>query len=182
VDSAARAYREALERQPNNWVLANEVAHFLTFALREPRSGADMARAGLALNPLSAELWNTLGDALFEWGRLTEARQAYLRAEQLNESDVRSRYNLAWVYSAEKDYAGALRKIAEAFALDRTGEYRERLMQKQTEVLARLADRNQQEMRRIANRISTAPSKLLNSEDGKSDLKKPESSTPTGRR
>jgi tetratricopeptide (TPR) repeat protein len=172
LDSAVRSYREALERQPFNWVLLNEVAHFLTFTLGKPRQGADMAKAGLGLNPLSADLWNTLGDALFEWGRVTQAREAYLRAVQLNESDPRARYNLAWVYAAEKNYPVALRKIAEAFTLDRTGEYHERLLQKQSEILARLKQRNRQEMLRHANRISTGPAsvpegKLETSEDKK---------------
>jgi tetratricopeptide (TPR) repeat protein len=157
LDSAVRAYQQALESQPANWLLANEVAQFLTFTLGEPRQGADIAKAGLALNPLSAELWNTLGDALFEWGRAAQAREAYLRAIQLNENDPRSRYNLAWVNTAQKNYAAALQNIAEAFILDRTGEYQERLLHKQREILDGVLRRNQQEMLRRANRISTGP-------------------------
>ncbi len=44
----------------------SEVAHFLTFALRSPIAGLDMAKAALACNPAcSADLWNTLADCLF---------------------------------------------------------------------------------------------------------------------
>jgi tetratricopeptide (TPR) repeat protein len=153
-EAAASSYRLALERQPSNWVLMGEVAQFLTFSLRQAKAGIDLAKVALGQNPTSAELWNTLGDSLFEFGRVAEARQAYLRAQRLGGSDVRSRFNLAWVYAREKDYPAALNKIAEALALDRTGEYRERLLQKQTEVLARLACRHQQEHLRLANRIS----------------------------
>src|SRR5262249_47627958 len=71
-ETAAAAYRQALERQPGNWVLLNEVALFLTFTLRDPKAGADLAKLALGLNPISAELWNTLGDCLFEWGRVAE--------------------------------------------------------------------------------------------------------------
>jgi Flp pilus assembly protein TadD len=54
-----------------------------------------MAKAGLCLNPTSAELWNTLGDSQFELEQLEEARQSYLRALRINDSDVRARFNLA---------------------------------------------------------------------------------------
>src|SRR5205823_12304411 len=58
---------------------------------------------------------------------------------------VRARYNLAWVFTREKNFPAALGIIAEALALDKTGEYRERLLQKQSEVLAQLAVRNRSE-------------------------------------
>src|SRR5262249_37044840 len=77
----------------------------------------------------------------YEWGgsRDDEARQAYLRAARLGAHDVRSRMGLAWVCTRQKDYPGALARIAEGLALDPAGQYREPLLQKQTEVLARLA-------------------------------------------
>src|SRR5947209_8357134 len=103
---------------------------FLTFQLREPRAGVDLAKLALALNPTcSSDLWNTLGDGLFEWGRFAEARSAYEQALRVNDSDVRARYNLAWVHSALQEYEAALAVLAEALALDKTGEHRERLLQ-----------------------------------------------------
>jgi tetratricopeptide (TPR) repeat protein len=156
-EAAATHYAKALERQPGNWVLLNEVAMFLTFSLRDARSGIDMAKLALRLNPTcSAELWNTLGDTLYEFGRTEEARGAYLQALQVNPGDVRARYNLAWVHTRQKDYGAALVRLAEALALDPGGEYRERLLQKQGEVLARVAQRGQQEYLRMANRVSTS--------------------------
>jgi tetratricopeptide (TPR) repeat protein len=152
---AADAYREALRDQPYNWVLLNEVAMFLIFSLREVKAGVDLARVALSLNPAcSAELWNTLGDGLFEWDRTAEAQSAYRKALRVNESDVRARYNLAWVYQREKDFTAALAVIAEGLALDRTGEYRERLLQKQAEVLGRLEARNRQEYLLLLNLVS----------------------------
>ena len=134
---AAGFYRDALQLQPRNWVLLCEVSQFLTFSLREPKRGADMAKVALALNPsCSAELWNALGDALYEWGRTGEARSAYEKALAVNAADVRARYNLAWVHAREREYPQALARIAEALALDKTGEYRDRLLQKQQEVVA----------------------------------------------
>ena len=133
---AATFYHEAMKRQPGNWVLLNEISTFLTFSMRDPKAGIDMAKLALALNPTcSAELWNTLGDGLYEFGRTAEARSAYLKALAVNSSDVRSRYNLAWVHTRERDYPAALEMHRGSAGLDKTGEFRERLLQKQQEVL-----------------------------------------------
>ncbi len=152
---AASSYREALREQPHNWVLLNEVAMFLIFSLRDIKAGVEMAKAALRLNPTcSADLWSTLGDGLYEWGRTEEAESAYRKALAVNESDVRARYNLAWVYQRQRNYDAALRIIAEGLALDKTGEYRERLVQKQTEILAGLEGRNRQEYLLLLNLVS----------------------------
>ncbi len=152
---AASEYQEALRRQPYNWVLLNEVALFLVFSLRDLKAGVDMAKLALRLNPTcSAELWNTLGDGLFEFGRLAEARSAYRKALAVNASDVRSRYNLAWVYTREKSYPAALAVIAEALSLDKLGQYRDRLLAKQQEVVALQAARHQQEYLLLVNLVS----------------------------
>ena len=86
---AATLYNEALGRQRGNWVLLNEISMFLTFSMRDPKAGIDMAKLALALNPTcSAELWNTLGDGLYEFGRTAEARSAYEKGLAVNSSDV----------------------------------------------------------------------------------------------
>ena len=76
---------------------------------------------------------------------------------------MRSRYNLGWVYSREKNFPAALESIAQALALDKTGEYRERLLQKQQEVLAQLAVRHQHEYLLLINLVS----KYVKSDDRK---------------
>jgi tetratricopeptide (TPR) repeat protein len=152
---AAGFYREAIHLQPRNWVLLCEISQFLTFQLRDPKAAADMAKVALALNPTcSAELWNALGDALYEFGRTAEARSAYEKALSVNASDVRARFNLAFVHTRDKDYPAALARIAEALALDKTGEYRERLLQKLQEVLPLLTRRYQQEYLLLINLVS----------------------------
>jgi len=152
---AAGFYQEALDRQPRNWVLLNEISMFLTFSMRDPKAGIDMAKCALALNPTcSAELWDSLGDGLFEFGRYAEARSAYLRALQVNESDVRARFNLAWTYQREKNYPAALEMLAQALALDKMGQYHERILQKQQELLLQLRQRHQQEYLLLINLVS----------------------------
>ena len=123
--------------------------------MRDPKRGADMAKVALALNPtLSAELWNALGDALYEFGRTAEARSAYEKALCVNAADVRARYNLAWVHTRAREYPAALQRIAEALALDKTGEYRDRLLQKLQEVVGRQMQRHQQEYLLLINLVS----------------------------
>jgi tetratricopeptide (TPR) repeat protein len=166
---AGSYYKEALKLQPRNWVLMNEFSMFWTYQMRDPKAGLDLAKLALSLNPTcSAELWNTLGDALYELGRNGEACAAYLRATAVNDSDVRSRYNLAWVFTRAKRYPDALKYIAEALALDKTGQFRERILQKLNEVLAKLTVRNQQEYLLLINLVSK------HAKDDKQDDKKPE--------
>jgi tetratricopeptide (TPR) repeat protein len=152
---AATYYQQAIEAQPRNWVLLNEVAMFLIFSLRDLKAGIDMAKVALSLNPTcSAELWNTLGDGLYEFGRTVEARSAYQKAMSVNSADVRSRYNLAWVHTREKNFTAALAMIAEAIAYDKTGEFRDRLLQKQQEIVVQLAQRYQHEYLLLINLVS----------------------------
>jgi tetratricopeptide (TPR) repeat protein len=152
---ASSYYREALARQPGNWVLLNEVAQFLTYSLRDVKAGIDLAKVALALNPTcSSELWNTLGDGLFEYGRYAEARSAYQKALQVNHADVRARYNLAFTHQREKNFAAALAMIAEGLALDKMGQYRDRLLAKLQEVVGQQVRRHQQEYLLLVNLVS----------------------------
>ena len=153
-------------------MLLSEVAQFLIFSLRDVKAGIDLAKVALSLNPTcSAELWNVLGDGLFEYGRYAEARSAYLKALEVNDSDVRARYNLAWVYQREKNFPAALEIIAQGIALDKTAQYRERLLQKQAEVAAQQAQRHQTEYLLLVNLVSkyAAPGPNTASEPPKQD-------------
>jgi tetratricopeptide (TPR) repeat protein len=154
VEGALPAYQQALAQQPYNWALMAEVAHHLLFGLRAAAAAAELARAGLARNPAcSAELWNVLGDCLYELGRLDEAHLAFRRALRVNPGDVRAHYNLVFVHLRKGQHAEALRAVAEALALDRAGAYREDLLLKQREVLAQMEQRQQGHYRRLVDRI-----------------------------
>jgi tetratricopeptide (TPR) repeat protein len=154
-EAALWSYREALQRQPNNWCLMGEIAKFLTFTLRDYTAGLEMAKAALEVNPCcSADLWNTFGDSLFCLEQVEEAQRAFQQALEIDPTDVRARFNLAYVCSHRNDQAAALKMIAEGLSLDKRGEYRERLLQKQGEILNRLAHRYQQEARFMADRVS----------------------------
>lgn len=155
VEAAATYYRVALERQPKNWMLMDEVARFLTFGFKNPRAGYAMAQAGLRENPTcSADLWTTLGESLVQLGHAEEARRAFLRTLKINGNDVRSRYNLACLLAGEGELDAALKYIAEGLALDKPGAYREGFLRKQSEILGQLQQQYQQECHHMANRVS----------------------------
>jgi tetratricopeptide (TPR) repeat protein len=161
LEAAAAAYQKALEQQPLNWALMGEISQLLTFGLQAPAAGMQMARAALALNPAcSAELWNTLGDALFAVGRFAEARHAYCRALRINPRDVRAHYNLSFIHVQRKDYPRALVAVARGLARDGGGQYHEGLLQKQSEILGHLAARHRREQQLLANRTSACPAGL----------------------
>jgi hypothetical protein len=71
----------------------------------------------------------------------------------LDPDNVRARYNLVYTFTERREYAGALRMIAEALAVDKTCEYRELLLQRQKEILGRLTALRQQEERAKSNRM-----------------------------
>jgi tetratricopeptide (TPR) repeat protein len=153
-EAAAVAYREALQRQPYNWLLMSQAAKFLMFTLKDAQAGLQLARAALPLNPCSSELWNTLGDGLFLLERIDEARYAFQRALELESEDVRARYNLSFIFEHERNYAAALKIIAEALTLDKRGAYREGLLRKQGEILQKLASGFHQQGQRKVNRVT----------------------------
>lgn len=114
-----------------------------------------MAKAALEHNPAcSADLWNMLGDCLFLLGRRSESRLEFERALEITPDDVRARYNLAFAHVAAREYQQALVRLAEGLALDRHGTYREQLLHKQGEVLALLAQQNQQRYLGLVDRVA----------------------------
>jgi tetratricopeptide (TPR) repeat protein len=155
-EAALTAYQEALRQQPGNWMLLGEIAKFLLYTMRDYVAGQELARAGLQLNPVWPDLWNTLGDCLFYLGRHDEAEGAFRKALHLSPVDVRAHYNLIYVYVQRLDYAAALRMVTEGLIHDKTGEYRQRLLEKQTEILDRLHQLRQQRSYLLANRSNPA--------------------------
>lgn len=154
LEAALCAYRDAVSRQPGNWVLLTEVARFVSAALHEHEPGLDLVRRALALNPASGETWNTLGDVLICLERVPEAEQAFLEALRLNPRDAGARYGLVHILMRKNEPDAALHTIADALAHDKTGEYRDRLLQRQSEILARGDQVRQQRGQMLADRFS----------------------------
>jgi tetratricopeptide (TPR) repeat protein len=152
TDAARGALAQALALAPGDWTLHEEAASFLAYIAKDREAARALATHGLELNPLAPGLWNVLGDCELHARRPHEALRRYERAIELNPAEVRGRYNAAYALTALRDYAGALRMIADALALD-DGSYSPRLLGKQTRILDRLARRRQGERQRSRSRI-----------------------------
>jgi len=96
----------------------------MTFKLGDHDGAARLTREAVEINPISPDLWNIHGDCLYLQGS-RKRHYAFSRALKLNPEDVRARYNLSFVCLDRRQFGEALKWIAEALALDRTGDYRD---------------------------------------------------------
>ncbi len=135
--AAKEAYQEALSRCPRDWALLTEIAEFLICQTTSYQAGLQIAAAALAVNPwYSVWLWNIYGGALQALERFDEAHQAYLSAFKLDPNDVRTNLSLGCSHAQAGDYPSALEALGRGLANDRTGAFRDRLLQQQQTILA----------------------------------------------
>lgn len=145
-DEAMDCYKRAMARHPRDWRLLGEVAEFLIRSLGNFDAGLATARAAVAINPwYSAWLWNVVGDALYATNAFEEAHEAYLQGQRIDPRDVRTHLNLAYTFAGFGEHRAALDALACGLAHDTTGLFRERLLQKQQEVLLLIGARAESE-------------------------------------
>ncbi len=150
---ALDAYHTALSRAPRDWYLLGEVAEFVASELKDPASALELCRAGLEHNPcFSAWLWNILGDCLYVLERYEEAHEAYLQAQRIDPHDGRTNLNLAYTYVRSRDYERALEVLSRGLLKAHKNAYRDRLLDKQREVLGLLTSRAEGEAQRLLRR------------------------------
>ena len=152
-EEAFASYRDAVNRSPRDWAIVGEAAEFVSLQLRDFASAQELCRAALELNPIySSWLWNIMGDVLYCLERYDEAHEAYLQAERIDPNDVRTNQNLAYTYLREGRFEDCLRVIARGLAADGRGIYRDRLIEKQQQVIAGIASRWTGEHDRLTKR------------------------------
>ena len=151
TDAAREAFAQAMTLAPGDWTLYEEAAS-LAYASRDFQGAQALARRGIELNPLAVGLWNVLGDCELHARHPRSALDCYERAIELNDREVRGRYNAAYALSATRDHRGALRMIADAMTLD-DGTYRDRLLGKQARILDRIANQRQRDRLRSRDRV-----------------------------
>jgi tetratricopeptide (TPR) repeat protein len=152
-DEALDHFRTAIERNARDWSVLGEVAEFVGLHLREFGAGIELARAAVAQNPwYSPWLWNVLGDCLFCLDRFGDAHEAYLEAQRIDRSDVRTNLNLAFTLSHRGDYDDALQAIARALARDGAGHYQSRLLEQQQRILGEVTRRWTERQESLARR------------------------------
>lgn len=150
---ALEDYKLALSRQPRNWSLIGEAGEFVALHLLDYQAGLELASAAIELNPCySSWLWNVLGDCLYCLNRHADAHEAYLQAERIDGHDPRAQLNLAYTYQGRGEFDAALQSVATGLAGDSRGAYRDKLLERQQQILASVAARAQGERDRLAAR------------------------------
>ncbi len=144
----AHVFAHALE-------LLDEAARFLVYKAADYPRGLDLATLALELNPISPDLWNTYGDALYYLGRMAEARSAIDEALRRNPENPRALLSLAYVHAAQRDPRAALRAIADGLHHDHSDAYRKRLLAEQQTILDALSRRREQRRKAEAARAET---------------------------
>ena len=136
IVTASARFAEAHRRFPESWHLLAEAARHATFYARNPQLGLELAARARALNPTaSAQVYNELGDALYELGRAEEAHGAYLQAMQVDPDHPRGYMNLSWTLADLGRFDEALEALGKAMALDIWGTLEGPLLEKQKQVL-----------------------------------------------
>jgi tetratricopeptide (TPR) repeat protein len=155
MHEALDAYRVAVSRSPRNWHLLGEAGEFLSLQLRSFDAALDLLQAAVALNPFySSWLWNALGDALYCLNRHAHAHEAYLQAARIEPDDPRTNLNLAYTLESSGRVREALEAIARGLASDAREVFRQRLLDKQRQILTALSTRAQGEHERLLRRAS----------------------------
>jgi len=155
LEQAGRAYEQALAVRPRDWALLGEIAEFLLRQASDYEAGRRMAETALSMNSwYSAWLWNLLGDALYALNRFAEAHEVYLKAEGMSRNDVRTALNLGYTYWELDRPAQALESLARGLANDVSGQFRERLLEKQNQILTGLSQQHRQEREWLVRRAA----------------------------
>jgi tetratricopeptide (TPR) repeat protein len=136
-DQALADYRLGLQHSPADWLIVGEVAEFVGLHVLDVRAGLDLATRAVRLNPwYSPWLWNVLGDCLLWLQRYGDAHEAYLQARRINPADARTNLNLAATLAHQGQLGDALDRISRGLAADGDGLFRDRLLQKQQQILS----------------------------------------------
>jgi tetratricopeptide (TPR) repeat protein len=155
TDEALASYVDAVRRQPRNWVLLEELAVFLMCGMEDYHAAAECARRAVKLNPhCSADLWCTLGHALHHIGAIPEASDALRRSLSIDRAHVGARFHLANISASGGAPGEALRGIADALHDDVRGEWRDRLLRLQTDIITRVQSEHERMESRVRSRIA----------------------------
>lgn len=138
-ETARELYAKALDLQPRNWALLEEVATMFQGSIEEHGIALELADLGLRLNPLSPGLWRVRAASFLALGDQGAADAAITRAAELAPANPAMLECKAEVALAGSRYREALLAIGEALAHDLEGEHHESLLALQQSVLARIA-------------------------------------------
>ena len=96
-EAAVAALREAVDRDPNNYIIYLELAS-LQLALEDLTAAEENYRKVLELNPQAYAARSGLAELLLEQGDLEEAKREYEKVEEAGEATYSDLYDLGRIY------------------------------------------------------------------------------------
>ena len=112
---AEEALKRSLEIAPNNAGAMRHLA-YVFYSRHEFEAAATHARKGIEMDATDGDSYGILGDALLEVGKYDEAKAAYEKMMQLEDS-LYSRSRLAGLKSLQGDTAGSIVDLEQAIAV-----------------------------------------------------------------
>ena len=137
--ASRRLYTKAMQLQPRNWALAEEIATHLLLPAKDYADALALADFGLGLNPLSPALHRIRAEALLQLDRLDEARAALKNCLKYEGGTPDARMLQANLCSKSDDHTGALLAIAQGLAIDKEGDRRDELLAQQDQIMLTIA-------------------------------------------
>ena len=151
--SARQLYTKAIELQPKNWALAEEVADLLLLASKDYADAKELAQFGLSLNPFAPNLHRIVAEACFEMGDLSGAETA-LEACLNYAGNTPQAYLLdAKIKFKNERYQDSLIAIAKGLATDRESDSRDPLLALQNEILLAISIDAREDLINQVNRL-----------------------------
>ncbi|MEJ2621167.1 MAG: SAM-dependent methyltransferase [Candidatus Thiodiazotropha sp.] len=150
---ALEAYKVAISRNQADWYCLGEAAEYIGLHLANQSAATALVQEAVRLNPwYSPWLWNVLGECLFAQDRFADAHEAYLQAQRIDPKDIRTNLNLSFTYARFLRFDKALEAIACGLSYDKNGVLREKLLEKQYQILNQLSLRDLGERERLSAR------------------------------
>ena len=133
--AARRLYTKAMQLQPRNWALAEEIATHLLMPAENYDDALALADFALTLNPLAPALHRIRADALLQLGRMAEAQAALATCLKFQGEAPETRLLQARLAEKSGDHKAALLAVAQGLAVDREGDRRDELIAMQDQIL-----------------------------------------------
>ena len=151
--AARRLYTKAMQLQPRNWALAEEIATHLLLPAENFDDALALVDFALTLNPLAPALHRIRAEALMQLGQQKPAQAALATCLKFGGDTPEARILQATLAEKSGDFAGALLAIAHGLAGDKEGERREELIARQDQILLAISRAARAELLAEVNQV-----------------------------
>lgn len=153
--AARRLYTKAMELQPHNWALAEEVAELLLLAAKDFADAKALAEFGLSLNPFAPGLHRIVAEASFELGDDSGAETALATCFRYAGDGPYARLLEAKMRLKSGAHQAALLAVANGLAVDKEADNRDALLSLQNDILLDISIAARDDLMNEVNRVRT---------------------------